>query len=64
MSRIEDRIKAWREAPPGEESEEYIELLCDAEDTVRSLRRRVARQAAELRRLTFMTSPTYERTVG
>ncbi len=33
--KIEDRIKAWREAEPGEEPEGYIDLLCDAEEELR-----------------------------
>lgn len=34
----ENRISRWRDELPGEESEDYIELLCDAEEELRRLR--------------------------
>jgi hypothetical protein len=40
---IEARIKHWREENFGEETEDYVELLCVAEATIRRLRRQLRR---------------------
>ena len=37
--KVEDRIKRWREEEHAEETEGHIELLCDAEEALRRLRR-------------------------
>ena len=35
---IEERINSWRQQSPGEEDEDYVSLLCDAETELCKLR--------------------------